>query len=44
MYPPESKSHRSEIEKTIRDMREKHDNEMMAQLKDLEKNPKSAGI
>lgn len=43
MYPPESKSHRSEIEKTIRDMREKHDNEMMAQLKDME-NPKSAGI
>lgn len=35
LYPPESKSHREEIEKTIRDMREKHDNQMMAEMKKM---------
>ena len=35
LYPPESESHRNEIEKSIRDLREKHDNEMMAEMKKL---------
>lgn len=61
MYPPDSKSHRSEIEvtfagknqktnpefefyyafqKTIRDVREKHDKQLMQQLEEMEKNKK----
>jgi len=36
MYPPESKSHRSEIEQTIRDIREKNENKMMKELEEME--------
>jgi len=37
MYPPESKSHRSEIEKTIRDIREQNENKMMEEFEEMEK-------
>jgi len=37
MYPPESKSHRSEIEKTIRDIREQNENKMMKEFEEMEK-------
>lgn len=40
MYPPDSKSHRSEIEQTIRDMRDKHDNKLIKELEEMEKNRK----
>lgn len=40
LYPPESKSHRDEIEKTIKAMRAKHDQELQAEYDKIEKNSK----
>lgn len=37
LYPPENKSHRKEIEETIRTVREKKDRELMQALEEIEK-------
>ncbi|XP_014085690.2 protein PET100 homolog, mitochondrial [Bactrocera oleae] len=40
LYPPESLGHREEIQKAIKDVREKRDKEMMKALEDIEKRGK----
>lgn len=40
LYPPENKSHRKEIEETIRTVREKKDQELIKALEDIESRAK----
>ncbi|XP_035793802.1 protein PET100 homolog, mitochondrial-like [Anopheles albimanus] len=36
LYPPENPEHRAQIEKAIRNVRERHDNELMKALEEME--------
>ncbi|XP_067633566.1 protein PET100 homolog, mitochondrial [Eurosta solidaginis] len=41
LYPPEALGHRDELQKAIKDMQQKRDNEMMKALEDIEKREKT---
>ncbi|XP_050067688.1 protein PET100 homolog, mitochondrial [Anopheles maculipalpis] len=40
LYPPENPQHRAEIEKCIRNVRERHDQELLKALEEMERTEK----